>query len=594
MGKTSLFLFQKGILGDGDLDLELHGNLCQMLQDPTWTRMLLCGFRGCLKTSTMRAWAWWQGLYSLEPGPDGFPIPVEGFIPNWSAFWIEQKYDNAIDHHKMMQAKFRYGPQSALLQDMFSDRIDGVFDRWTTNKTLLVQTDANAEPFISVGSLDSKLEGGHKESILGDDLEGADADKSDVPNAESAKFIFDRSAHLLKERYKGRMLFSGTPHGPDPLVYKWKNIEGDGSIDNSKREKWKIWWIPAIKDDGTSQWEERYPTKDLLLEKSIAEKAGGDLRRGWDTQMMLFRSTIGAQQFDMERIVENLYTLERIPAGGKIRHLILYEKQYFNHNKLDRFGQPAIDVKPASIDLAACRMYIHADPAHKDKSERISDVIPSKWAIVVVAVAPDLHTFVVDSWIKRDANVDQFLEQWLYFYRFYAPRVHGCCTFDPVGAQTWIKSHLALMEKHKYDKMTSLPAPWRQKRFRLPRPSTMLIESHKHGAGKIEHIVHELQTPHNMGWLHLRADPNTGSVHPSQMELYREHELLGTTDEETFDGIDALSQGPEVWQAPMSKEAVEAKLLRMKIQKMMDTYEGNIYETPWRDTQKSVTGTRLN
>jgi hypothetical protein len=310
--------------------------------------------------------------------------------------------------------------------------------------------------------------------------------------------------------------------------------------------------------------------------------------------MMLFRSTVGAQQFDMERIVENFFTLELVHAGGQIRHLLLYQKQFFNHNKLDMYGQPAIDTKPAQIDLAACRMYIHADPAHKDKSERISDVVPSKWAIVVVAVAPDLHTFVIDTWIKRDANVDQFLEQWLYFYRFYAPRVRGCCTFDPVGAQTWIKSHLALMERIKYDKMTSLPAPWRKERFQLPRPSTMLMESHKHGAGKIEHIVHELQTPHNMGWLHLRADPQTGGVHPTQAELYREHELLGTTEEESFDGIDALSQGPEVWQAPMSKEAIEAKLLRMKVMKMRETYEGSIYDRPWEERTTEVPVTRVS
>ena len=265
-GQESLFFFQKGLLGDGDLDLSLHGNLCRLLQSHDWTRMMLVGFRGCLKTSTMRAWVWREGLYSLEPGPDGIPVPVDGFTPNFSAFWIEQKFDNAVAHHQMTQAKFRYGPQAALLQDMFADRIDGVFERWTTNKTLLVQTDANAEPFITIGSLDSKLEGGHKEAIVGDDLEGADADKSDVPNVESAKFVFDRAAHLLKERYKGRMLLSGTPHGPDPLAYKWKNAEANGSTDNSKREKWKIWWMPAIRDDGKSQWEERYPIKELLLE----------------------------------------------------------------------------------------------------------------------------------------------------------------------------------------------------------------------------------------------------------------------------------------------------------------------------------------
>lgn len=586
-GKNSFYFFQRGLLGDRDLTPELHLPLCNMLQADNWRRMMLIGFRGCLKTSTLRAWVLREGLYSLEPGPDGVPVAVEGFKPNYSSFWIEQKHENAEMHHGMLQAKFKLGPQAALLQDMFSDRIDGVFDRWTVKKTLLVQTDANAEAFVTIGSLDAKLEGGHKEDIVCDDLEGADADKSDVPNEESAKFIFDRAPHLLKIRYEGRILVGGTPHGPSPLAYKWKNLEADGSTDNSKRKRWKIWWMPAMDEDGNSHWEERYPTKELHIERVIAERAGGPMKRGWDTQMMLQRSMEGTQIFDMDRIHEGLYRTQHVKLDGKLRRLLLYEKHFFNQEALDKYGRPKFEIRPAQIDLAACRFFMHSDPAHKDKSELISNKTPSKWAIVVVAMAPDMHAFVVDCWIRRESNIDEYLEQWIYFYKYWAPKTAGSCTFDPVGAQTWIRNHLAMLERYKYPDMMSLPTPWRKKRVRLPKPSRMLVEARKANAGKIEHIMQQLQMPFNMGWLHLQANPQGGGIHKSQAELWRELELCGASSEESFDGIDALSQGPDVWEPPPGPEAIKAKLMRIKILKLMRLTEDSIYSRPWPDEEES-------
>lgn len=590
-GKRDPYVFQRAILGDKDLDPEFHYELCQFLYHPH-RRKLLCGFRGSLKTSAIRSWLLYQGLYCMETSPDERLVEVEGFFPNFSSFLIEQKFENAEAHHAMLQAKFRYGPQSAILQDMFFDRLDGAFDRWTTKRTYLKQSDANAEPFVTIGSLDAKLEGGHKDAIACDDLEGADAETSDIPNEESARFVQDRAPHLLKERYGGYIIIGGTPHGGSPLVWRLRNMESRGTLDNSRRKIWHLWWKSCWTDDGRSQWEERFPTGDLRAEEAISRQAGGHAWRGWCTQMLLQEHIEGIGQFNMERIRENLFHFQYLRWHNEVKLLIKYSKQEFNYSALNAAGEPEIFVKQAQVDVTACRPFIHSDPAHKSKEERIdTSRKPSKWAIVVCLVAPDWHVFVVDCFLKEDSSVDVFLEQWLRFFRYWGPHTVGSCTYDPVGAQSWVTSHMKMLEKYKYPQMKTVPKTWNKNTRRLPRPSTLMAPAHKHSAGKIEHVLHQLQLPHHMGWLHLRADSKTGEIHQSQADLYREHELLGVTDDETFDGIDALSQGPDVWSPPSSKEAVEERIKRQRMIDIIERHENAIYNKPWPDQRdKEILG----
>lgn len=574
------YFFGKALLGYKDLTPGFHHELIQFLAGPG-TRKAVCAWRGSLKSSCLRVVIWWKGLNSWEPGTDGKLYTPDGFVSDYSCWYIEQKFDNAEDHHRMVQNAFIHGPQAALLQDMYRHRLQDargdLIPRWTARRTHLALNDPNAEPFITIGSLDSKLEGGHKHDMFCDDLEGADADVSDVPNKESARFVFNRAEYLLKEPTRGGITIAGTPHGDEPLMWLLKEMSEKGS-------EWKTFWKPIFNSTGKSHWEERFPTKEYKLKVKIAREVGGELERGVDTQLLLAKRGKAKAQIDMQRVSAGLYEQEYIRLQGATRLMFRYPKLSFNQHFIDpETGAPKIETRIASVDAAACRAFIHADPAHKDKSERITDDVPSKWAIAVVLVAPDWDAFVTDIWAKRDSSVDEFLEIWLRYYMKWAPRVAGSCTFDPVGAQTWIKNHLAMLEKWKYPKLMSLATPWNPKPTRLPRPSTILVESHKHGTGKIENIVHQLQLPLHMGWLHLRKDRTTGAIHDNHKMLWDELSQVGSNDTETFDITDALSQGPAVWQPPPSPEAVRNKLMRERLRQFVQQAERILYKSPWEE-----------
>lgn len=581
LARTSLYFFQRGVLNDQDLIPDFHGELCAALQglSPYFphAKKLFCGFRGSLKTSGLRAFLLWMGLNSFEESnAEGVP-----FIPNFSTFYIEQKYENAEAHHEMLQEKFRTGPQAGLLCDLYRDRLDGAMNRWTKKRTYLVQTDPNEEPFITVGSLDAKLEGGHKHMIACDDLEGADADTSDVPNREARRFVYDRAPHLLKERYRGLIYIFGTPHGAEPLVWTIREEEGGGTLDNGQRKHYHIWWKGCLNQDDKSEWEERFPTENLHLERQLAEQVGGDLKRGWDTQMDLKKHSAAAGIIDMERLASCYYRAEYVRLQGQNRMLLFYEKEYFRQAPEGIAKDLPLERSRTQIDVEALRIYLHADPGHKDPEERISDAKPSKWAVLTVGIAPDWHAFVIECWIRRNVEYDDFLNEWLRQYRRWCPRVDGSCTFDPVGAQTWFRHDLRHLEQWKFhNRIYSLPTPWRKKPIKLARPSTRIADAHKTGRSKVEHISQQLQPQVNFGWLHLRTPD--AAYQDDTSELIEELGLLGKTDKETFDGCDALAQGPPVWVPPPSAEAIKAAKFRNWIRNLAASREVTGYDRPWK------------
>ncbi len=582
LARRHLYFFQRALLGDHDLKPDFHGDLCAFLQGlppyEPFPRKLIVGWRGCLKTSGLRAFMWWMGLHAFDP-PNAEGV---SFIPNFSCFFVEQKYENAEAHHRMLQQKFRTGPQAALLQDIYRDRIEGVFDNWTVKRTYLNQTDANEEPFITIGSLDAKLEGGHKHAIFCDDLEGADANLSDVPNRQAATFIFDRAPHLLKHRYTGLIYDTGTPHGAKPSVWTIRDYEEGGTLDNSKRKYFHIWWKECLNQDDHSNWEKRFPTANLHLERDLAERFGGDLRRAWDTQMMLRRHSKGGRKIAMERVAEGFFSQQYVRLHGVNRLLMFYKRDFFRGTSLAPGREPKLQHERGQIDVAACRSYLHADPAHKSSGERITSDIPSKWAVITTLVSPDWHAFAVDVWIKRNVEYDDFLNEWLRQYRKWCPRVAGSCTFDPVGAQTWFRHDLRHLEQWKYqNRIYSLPTPWRKKPISLPRPSTQIVDAHKSGRAKIEHITEQLSPWVNFGWLHLR-DPQSNYQDDTD-ELLREMNLLGTTDKESFDGCDALAQGPGVWEPPPSPEAIKARRMRTYLRQLIAGRDPTGYDRPWQE-----------
>ena len=116
-----------------------------------------------------------------------------------------------------IDGKFRWGPTSGILQEMYEDRLVEFFEKSTSENLYLTRTDPNAQPFLSIAGMDSKLESGHWNHLICEDLEGADEDKAKVPGREGQRFLFNRTDPLLQKPAANPIWLVGTPHGDDGI-----------------------------------------------------------------------------------------------------------------------------------------------------------------------------------------------------------------------------------------------------------------------------------------------------------------------------------------------------------------------------------------
>jgi len=556
-GLESFYYFCRAIMGNDILHWPLHLPLCEALQGIApgfheWRELMLCGFRGCLKSTIMRYYIWWCGLYEV-------------YEPDWNCIYVEQKSDNAVAHHILIQNIFRVGPQAEFLQELYQDRIPHGFAGWNSERTILVRQNPAKEPFITVGALEMKLEGIHRDAIIIDDPEGADADKSQVPNREALKFLEERSEPLLNNPSRGRKLLGLTPHGHSPLAYTYRRMDGAGSLDNTERVRKKLWWMPVVDKRGKSRWPQRM-SQEWVEAKVEAARLSSHAKRMWEMQYLLLERSSAVGMFDMTKIESNRFTL----LGSR---LIRYPTQIVDARQVTKDGFPLVRDDIAHIDMSHLRYYMHLDPGHKDPKRLLGGDKPSKWAIEVVGVSPDAHAFPVEEFVSRDVTFDQYVNEFFRLYRKYLPFRF---TIDPVGAQTWFGHVLENMETTRYRGMTPIPTIWRpDRRARVLNPSSVLEEAHKGGKEKEAFIMSTLELPHNMGWLHLNPDLTP--------ELWREHDIFGSTGS-SFDALDALAQGPGIWRPAASPQSIQAMRLRKRLQAVYQVVEPVTgYYRPWKE-----------
>lgn len=539
-----LYFFQTFLLRDHFLHAPIHLPLCRFLEDKAKKRKCICGFRGSVKSKTVQAWLLQQGLYN----------------DSWSALLVEQRERNAIRHVQSMQDKFLYGPTAGLLQDMYADRLPHGFKGWNSGQIVFKKKSPNAPPFLRIGSLEGRLESDHVDCIVGDDLEGADAEKSDAPNEESERFALDRAVPLLIKPAEGYIIIVGTPHGPKPLVWKLRRLADEQEEQEPGNPlNWSYWWQPLLDGSGETVWPENFPDhliRGLKAQASISSKS----QELWDKQYMLRERSASEGSFNLPKIEENFFELK----GGRI---LRYPADEFDPTKLDDEHRYLSERKYKHVDLAACRFFMHCDPIHKDPAERRTLAFDeySSWGLHAVAVAPDFHCFVLESWIE-DAPFDDFVEVFFNFYRKYQPIEW---TWEGIGAQSWFKHHLRQLERTKYRMLRPIPTSWRpgSRMERLSAPSTRIKELSTTGIAKETYIAGQLEIPFHMGWLHLNAK-NEKMLHELRIFPHAKH---------SYDGLDALAQGPGTWRPPISPEAIQAAKKREEVKRWLaqtDKYTG--------------------
>jgi hypothetical protein len=571
-GEESLWFFITGILGFDDYDEGLkastlskfHEDLCLFLEGKLcgpWRKALICAFRGAGKSTFCRGRLLQNCLYRV----------------NYAGKIMCNSSDNARDIHFLpLMRVLSEGQRADFLSGwLFAHRIPEGFAGWNSEQMVLNRTNPLAEVAITYWGIESKKEGSHPDGIWFDDLEGAEAEKSSAANKASWQ-AWVTMPPLLRDRRTSQIWGSGTPWGNQPLVWAIRDDE-PGDLDNSQRTV-KLFWAPLVGESGNadepSPWPIRFPPS--VVREMLAEPVA-------DQQYLLKRANSRADLFDLDAAANFYYAKDAFEQG-----VFRYETMEFDPDKLNEKGMAQGNRRPASVQLADLRFFVHVDPLQRPTPMRktTGGQRPAEFAVLVTGVAPDGHVFVIETWTMKGPDLNVQADHVFRYYRKYAPHL---VTFESVGAQVWFLSYVLKREQDNslWGRPTSTPGVVPV--MDLPRLSSRFIEAEKVNQTK-EYLYRERLAPWlNSGLLHL---------HKAQTALiYQLQHALDETCE--VDLLDCLVQGAGrvltvdlqgkrrhdhgklVWSRPIGREVREALHQQEAVQeRRRDRRTG--YASPWR------------
>lgn len=545
-GKEHLYTYCKGLLGFPDMTEQLHWELCEFLMEKTWLKALIAAFRGSLKSSIATV---------------GFSTWLALYVVNHSTRLVEQKEESAkINHFRPIVETFRKSDRADFLYWLYGEhgseserdmmRIPDNFKGWTKTEINMIQTDPLRPPALTYCGIESAQEGYHGNLILMDDLEGADAEKSEVSSEDAYRFVTVTSPPLLRDLSVDRQLVVGTPHGENPVVWRIRDFED--KMNKEGEHIWHIFWKEVLDSEGESRWPERF-TPGVIAGLKINPRL-------WDTQYMLRRRVSGIGIFDMDAIKRAMYTVE----PGK---MLRYIHREWDISDLDDFGYPRLKEEWRNVSMKSLRYYELCDPKHRERTS--SPKRASEAAIVVIGVAPDGHVFVISTWSDK-VGLERYAEKVYLQYRKYRPLK---VAFEAIGAQHWFWDYARLLERGKYRSIMSL-VQGDGKIYPLPKLTSRLVEAErKTSLSKEEWIIGQLDSWFSFGVVHL---------HDSQ-----EH-LLGQCSAfpdpvMPMDVLDALSQFPAIIPKsyPTADDILASKQIDLKKKLIRSDDDIVGYIRPW-------------
>lgn len=300
-----------------------------------------------------------------------------------------------------------------------------------------------------------------------------------------------------------------------------------------------VFWMPVLGPDDEPYDPDKFTPNAIASLKLRPEV--------WRSQYLLLPPGEVDSVFDESKLVEAMF--EWLDPQ---RTIMRYQGFEFDPDKLDEHGFAEFTKARASIPLSHCRFYMHVDPKHKLKAMSKhggAKQRPSAAAILIAAVAPDHHVFVVDYW-TGDAGLDGVTPKMLTMYVRWAPyRI----TWESVGAQYWLREHVVKIEELDARYLH----PRAQTRYgmtgELPKMSIRMVEAEKTNQSK-EFVARVSLS----GWI------NTGALHlEKEKSDTLQHQLAHILDEkEAVDLVDCLGQGPAFWSAPPAQNAADDVLRR--------------------------------
>lgn len=287
-----------------------------------------------------------------------------------------------------------------------------------------------------------------------------------------------------------------------------------------------VFWMPVL--DG----EDKPYEPEIFSEQAIRLlRQEGDAV--WLSQYLLRGPEERVSEFDESTLRKAMYDFDRS------RMVLTYPGHSLHEDRVDAHGHPLLQSTKARVRLENLRFYLHCDPKHRSEAERRAPGKgrPAKAAIAVVGVGPDHHAFLVDYW-NQDATLETTARALFAKYCLWAPQV---VTFEAVTAQFWLREYVRSLERSDAAFMRPRAHTlWGQK-IELPRMSTRMEEAEDITSSK-EEIYRDVLG----GWIHRGVFHLDADRHETPLRQF----LNSGNVREAVDLLDAISQGPPVWQAP--------------------------------------------
>ena len=208
LGRKDLFFFCKGILRYDKLDPEIHGPICERLQDLSIKRVNQTMPRNFFKTTV---------------GTIGYGCWRPTLDPNVTILIAMNKMDNAAGKLREVRQQYEHNP---ILRACYPEIIpDFAHTTWGDRGASVRRTAVSGTPTWTPTGAGGDVISGHWDEIIMDDLATATRDRfSDediLPSTEDvAKAIgwYRQSVSLLKDPRQGRIMNIGTRWGLKDLV----------------------------------------------------------------------------------------------------------------------------------------------------------------------------------------------------------------------------------------------------------------------------------------------------------------------------------------------------------------------------------------
>ena len=156
---SSLYFFAKGILGYDLINPEIHGPLCELLQDQTVKRKLFVLPRGWLKTTVCSI---------------AYPIWCSVRNPNIRILLVQNSATNA---QKKLAAIRGQWEQNSLLRELFPELLPSKNSIWKADALCLSRTASYPEATYEAAGTSTKVTSRHYDKIIEDDTVAPDLDE---------------------------------------------------------------------------------------------------------------------------------------------------------------------------------------------------------------------------------------------------------------------------------------------------------------------------------------------------------------------------------------------------------------------------------